>query len=67
MSQHRTFNDNEARAAWNEGANAWNTFVESGADYYRLEIHAPALLAVCEPVQNLRALELVRRKNPINS
>lgn len=58
MNQEETFGDEDARAAWNEGADAWEEFVESGADYYRHEIHGPALLAACEPVSGLDVLDL---------
>lgn len=58
MNQERTFSDREARAVWNVAARAWDEFVESGADYYRHEIHGPALLAVCEPVTDLDVLDL---------
>jgi 2-polyprenyl-3-methyl-5-hydroxy-6-metoxy-1,4-benzoquinol methylase len=47
-----------ARAAWNAGADAWDTFVESGADYYRHVVHGPALLQACEPVDGLAVLDL---------
>lgn len=52
------FTDEEARAGWNEGAGAWFEFVRSGADYYRLHVHGPALRAACEPVAGVRALDL---------
>jgi SAM-dependent methyltransferase len=45
-------------AAWDNAAVAWDTFVESGADYYRTEVHGPALLAACEPVAGRRVLDL---------
>ena len=48
----------DAREAWNRGAAAWDDFVESGADYYRTEVHGPALLAACDPVQGRRVLDL---------
>ena len=53
-----TFTDADAVAGWNAGAKAWDTFVESGADYYRLEVHGPALLTACEPVSGLEVLDL---------
>jgi SAM-dependent methyltransferase len=53
-----TFSDSDARVAWNEGAVAWDAFVESGADYYRHEVHGPALLAICEPLKGQRVLDL---------
>jgi 2-polyprenyl-3-methyl-5-hydroxy-6-metoxy-1,4-benzoquinol methylase len=48
----------DARSAWNAGAEAWRKFVETGADYYRLYVHGPALLAHCLPVTGRRALDL---------
>jgi len=58
VGQEKTFSDRDARAAWNEGARAWNEFVESGADYYRHDVHGPALLAACEPVMDFDVLDL---------
>ncbi|HHP7232482.1 MAG TPA: class I SAM-dependent methyltransferase [Xenococcaceae cyanobacterium] len=58
MNHNQNFSNHEAQAAWNRGADAWNHFVESKADYYRIEVHAPALLAACEPVENLKVLDL---------
>jgi 2-polyprenyl-3-methyl-5-hydroxy-6-metoxy-1,4-benzoquinol methylase len=52
------FTDDQARAAWNEGARAFEIFVESGADYYRREVHGPALLDACGPVADQRVLDL---------
>ena len=52
------FTDAEARAAWNRGAEAWHAFVQSGADYYRLRVHGPALLRACGDVTGLRVLDL---------
>jgi 2-polyprenyl-3-methyl-5-hydroxy-6-metoxy-1,4-benzoquinol methylase len=52
------FTDDDARAAWNRGAEAWYAFVQSGADYYRLRVHGPALLRACGDVQGARALDL---------
>ncbi|HKG26483.1 MAG TPA: class I SAM-dependent methyltransferase [Thermomicrobiales bacterium] len=45
-------------AAWDDAAPAWDTFVENGDDYYRTEVHGPALLAACEPVAGRRVLDL---------
>ncbi len=53
-----TFTPSDARAAWDEGASAWEQFVESGADFYRTEVHGPALLEVCGDVEGLRVLDL---------
>jgi 2-polyprenyl-3-methyl-5-hydroxy-6-metoxy-1,4-benzoquinol methylase len=52
------FTDHQAREAWQAGARAWDTFVESGADYYRREVHGPALLAACAPLKGKRVLDL---------
>ena len=52
------FNDADAATAWNAGADAYDVFVESGADYYRHQVHGPALLAACDPIARLRALDL---------
>lgn len=54
----KTFTDSNATAAWNEGARAWDEFVESGADYYRHEVHGPALLSACEPLEGREVLDL---------
>lgn len=53
-----SFTDEAARAAWSEGAPAWDEFVESGADYYRREVHGPGLLDACGPVRGLAVLDL---------
>lgn len=53
-----SFSDEDAARAWRAGAAAYDTFVESGADYYRLEVHGPALVAACEPVRDLQVLDL---------
>ncbi len=58
MPVPRPFRDEDARAAWNHAAEAWEDFVESGKDYYRDEIHGPAMLAVCEPLAGQRVLDL---------
>ena len=58
MPEPQRFRDEDARAAWNHAADAWDDFVESGKDYYRHEIHGPALLAVCEPLDGQRVLDL---------
>jgi SAM-dependent methyltransferase len=58
VDETKPFTDADACAAWNAGAQAWNEFVESGADYYRHEVHGPALLAMCEPVAGLDVLDL---------
>jgi 2-polyprenyl-3-methyl-5-hydroxy-6-metoxy-1,4-benzoquinol methylase len=50
--------DFDARTAWNKGAEAYSKFIESGADYYRLLVHGPELLAACGDVHGKRALDL---------
>ena len=54
----RRFPSRDARTAWNQGARAWQTFVRSGADYYRTLVHGPALLEMCLPVAAKRVLDL---------
>lgn len=54
----KSFTEADAQASWNTGARAWETFVESGADYYRTEVHGPALLEACLPVDDLDVLDL---------
>jgi len=58
MADRYTFTDDEAAAGWNDGATAFDTFVESGADFYRLQVHGPALLNACGPVQDAHVLDL---------
>jgi 2-polyprenyl-3-methyl-5-hydroxy-6-metoxy-1,4-benzoquinol methylase len=58
MNREEPFNDREVRTAWNQGAQAWEEFVESGADFYRHAVHGPALLAACEPLRGLAVLDL---------
>ena len=53
-----SFTDEDAAKAWDAGASAYDRFVDSGADYYRLEVHGPALLAACEPVRDRLVLDL---------
>jgi 2-polyprenyl-3-methyl-5-hydroxy-6-metoxy-1,4-benzoquinol methylase len=48
----------DAREAWNAGAEGYMQFVESGADYYRHLVHGPGLLAACGEVRGARALDL---------
>lgn len=48
----------DVQRAWEVGADAWEEFVESGADYYRIEVHGPALLEACGDVTGLRALDI---------
>jgi 2-polyprenyl-3-methyl-5-hydroxy-6-metoxy-1,4-benzoquinol methylase len=58
VAERDHFRDEDARAAWNEGARAWEDFVESGKDHYRHQIHGPALLSVCGPLAGRRVLDL---------
>jgi len=57
-SMKEGFDDRVAARAWGSGAKAWVQFVRSGADYYRTELHGPALLAVCDPEPGDRVLDL---------
>jgi 2-polyprenyl-3-methyl-5-hydroxy-6-metoxy-1,4-benzoquinol methylase len=50
--------DELARRSWDEAADAWDDFVETGLDYYRTELHGPALLAACEPLAGRDVLDL---------
>ena len=45
-------------AAWDAAADDWEEFVETGLDYWRTEVHGPALLAACGAVAGLRVLDL---------
>ncbi len=47
-----------ALRAWDSAADAWEDFVESGNDWYRHEVHGPALLKACGDVLGLKALDL---------
>lgn len=53
-----TMDAEAARTSWEESADAWDEFVESGLDYYRIEFHGPALLDECLPVEGLDVLDL---------
>lgn len=50
--------ERDVRASWNAGAEAWQHFIHSGADYYRLFVHGPALLSRCLPVDGQRVLDV---------
>jgi 2-polyprenyl-3-methyl-5-hydroxy-6-metoxy-1,4-benzoquinol methylase len=52
------FTDRDAAGAWDKGAAAYDAFIESGNDYYRLAVHGPALLRACEPRTGEIALDL---------
>ena len=58
MIRKKAFGSDGSRAAWDAGADAWEEFVESGADYYRHAVHGPALLDACEPLAGLDVLDL---------
>ena len=47
-----------ARAAWDRGAEAWGRFVRSGADYYRTQVHGPALLEAADVQEGTRVLDV---------
>src|SRR4051812_20157646 len=50
--------DDEARRCWEVAADDWDHFVESGLDFYRTELHGPALLDACAPVAAQDTLDL---------
>ena len=52
------FTDDMARAAWDRGAEAWAQFVRSGADYYRTQVHGPALLEAAAVTEGMRVLDV---------
>ena len=59
MTDERTATDPAtARRLWNEAADAYNHFIESGLDYYRTDLHGPALLDACGDVRGQRVLDL---------
>ena len=45
-------------AAWDTVADLWDDFVETGLDYWRTEVHGPALLAACGDLAGTRVLDL---------
>lgn len=45
-------------AAWDAVADLWDEFVETGLDYWRTEVHGPALLDACGNVAGKQALDL---------
>ena len=57
-SKKDAFTARDAANAWDVAADAWDEFVESGEDYYRGEVHGPALLDACGNVDGLRVLDL---------
>lgn len=46
------------RQAWDAGAESWDDFVRTGKDWYRHEVHGPALLEACGEVRGLRVLDI---------
>src|SRR5690242_3106940 len=50
--------DNQARDLWDAAADEWNAFVEGGLDYYRTELHGPALLGACGDVHGREVVDL---------
>ena len=58
MTENEPFDAPSTARAWNWAADAWEQFVESGADYYRAEVHGPALLEACGNVDGLQVLDL---------
>ena len=50
--------DDQARGLWDAAADEWNAFVEGGLDYYRTELHGPALLRECGDVQGREVVDL---------
>ncbi len=52
------FDVEASRSAWDQAAELWSDFVESGLDYYRIDFHGPALLNACGLVEGLRVLDL---------
>jgi 2-polyprenyl-3-methyl-5-hydroxy-6-metoxy-1,4-benzoquinol methylase len=53
-----SFSDADAAAAWDDGAAGFDTFIESGADHYRLHVHGPWLLEACRVERGEAALDL---------
>lgn len=58
QDEHFPFTVEDVASAWDAGADAWDEFIESGQDFYRLEIHGPGLLAACGDVQGKRVLDV---------
>lgn len=50
--------DSEALRAWDNVAQDWDRFVETGADYHRWELHGPALLRAVGNVHGLKVLDV---------
>ncbi len=52
------FTNDDARRAWDRGASDWDRFVQTGADYYRLEVHGPGLLDAVGSLEGRTVLDL---------
>src|SRR5688500_589097 len=50
--------EDDAHGCWEAAADPWDQFVETGLDYYRSELHGPALIAECLPIHGLEVLDL---------
>ncbi len=57
MAEER-FTDEDARTAWDFAADAWQTFVRDGDDYFRRLLHGPALLDATRVQPGERVLDL---------
>lgn len=58
LEQREAATELDPGTAWDRAAAPWDIFVESGADFWRTEVHGPALVAACGPVAGLRVLDL---------
>ncbi len=58
MNESEHANPIDPRTAWNACATEWDEHVAIGADYYRTEVHMPALLSVCGAVHEQQILDL---------
>ncbi len=58
LSEYHAFDADDVARAWDGGADAWDEFVESGADYFRDRVHAPALPSACGDVVGKRLIDL---------
>jgi ubiquinone/menaquinone biosynthesis C-methylase UbiE len=50
--------DTQALQAWDNAAEDWDRFVETGADYHRWRLHGPALLKAVGDVRGLKVLDV---------
>ncbi len=58
MSTDRSFTNDEARAAWNEGAEAWDAFLETDEDRFRDHVFVPVLEEACGELKGRRVLDI---------